>query len=160
MLIRLCLQFITVPLESLRRYLISVALCFLSSQDPDLGDMLSLQRLVIRNTTLQSAVILHTRLERAWIIQVSNAKGGKLWSWCFEIKPRGVFPHQHVNRVRWFNVFCFYFLDFLVFSSDCSPGPGYKIDPRITRAGVDGTPSYSMLGRQRDQRKYIYHTIL
>lgn len=77
-MIRLCLQFITVPLESLRRYLISVALCFLSSQDPDLGDMLSLQRLVIRNTTLQSAVILHTRLERAWIIQVSNAKGGKL----------------------------------------------------------------------------------
>ena len=44
-----------------------------------------------------------------------------------------------------------------MFSSDCSPGPGYKIDPRITRAGVDGTPSYSMLGRQQDQRKYIYH---
>ena len=53
-----------------------------------------------------------------------------------------------------------YFLDFLVFSSDCSPGPGYKIDARITRAGVDGTPSYSMLGRQRDQRKYLYHRIL
>lgn len=47
-----------------------------------------------------------------------------------------------------------------MFSSDCSPGPGYKIDPRITRAGVDGTPSYSMLGRQRDQRKYIYHRTL
>lgn len=38
--------------------------------------MLSLQRLVIRNTTLQSAVIPHTHLERAWIIQVSNAMNG------------------------------------------------------------------------------------
>lgn len=47
-----------------------------------------------------------------------------------------------------------------MFSSDCSPGPGYKIDPRITRAGVDGTPSYSMLGRQRDQRKYFYQTLV
>lgn len=55
--------------------------------------------------------------------------------------------------IQCFNM-VFYVLDFLVFSSDCSPGPGYKIDPRITRAGVDGTPSYSMLGRQQDQRKY------
>lgn len=45
-------------------------------------------------------------------------------------------------------------LDNSMFSSDCSPGPGYKIDPRITRAGVDGTPSYSMLGRQRDQHTF------
>ena len=68
---------------------------------------------------------------------------------------RGVFPH---NMSIEFNVIIFFcVLDFLVFSSDCSPGPGYKIDPRITRAGVDGTPSYSMLGRQRDQRKYIYN---
>ena len=37
--------------------------------------MLSLQRLVIRNTTLQSVVILHTRLDIAWKIQVSNAMG-------------------------------------------------------------------------------------
>lgn len=78
MLIWICLQFITVPLESLRRYLISIALCFLSLQDPGLGDTLSLQRRAIRNTTLQSAVIPHTRLELAWIIQVSNAKDGKL----------------------------------------------------------------------------------
>lgn len=37
--------------------------------------MLSLQRLVIRNTTLQSVVIPHTRLDIAWKIQVSNAMG-------------------------------------------------------------------------------------
>ena len=38
--------------------------------------MPSLQRLVIRNTTLQSVVIPHTRLDIAWKIQVSNAMGG------------------------------------------------------------------------------------
>ena len=113
--------------------------------------MLSLQQLVIRNTTLQSAVIPHTRLERAWIIQVSNAMNGNCDRDVFKLSRVG-FSLTNVNRVQCFNV-SFYFLDLSVFSSDCSPGPGYKIDPRITRAGVDGTPSYSMLGRQRDQRK-------
>ncbi|KAJ7390541.1 Outer dense fiber protein 3B [Desmophyllum pertusum] len=38
-----------------------------------------------------------------------------------------------------------------MFKKDCSPGPGYQVDPRITRKGHDGTPNYSILGRQRDQ---------
>ena len=42
---------------------------------------------------------------------------------------------------------------FSVFKNDCSPGPGYKVDPRTTRAGVDGTPSYSILGREKDRSK-------
>ena len=37
-----------------------------------------------------------------------------------------------------------------MFKKDCSPGPGYFIDPRINRTGRDGTPSYSILGRQKD----------
>ena len=37
-----------------------------------------------------------------------------------------------------------------MFKKDCSPGPGYFIDPLITRDGRDGTASYSILGRQKD----------
>lgn len=33
---------------------------------------------------------------------------------------------------------------------DWSPGPAYYIDPRITRTGMDGTPEYSLLARQKD----------
>lgn len=49
-------------------------------------------------------------------------------------------------------------LDFSVFKKDCSPGPGYQVDPRITRKGHDGTPNYSILGRQRDQCKYTLNS--
>lgn len=41
-------------------------------------------------------------------------------------------------------------LENTMFKKDCSPGPGYFIDPRINRTGRDGTPSYSILGRQKD----------
>uniref|UniRef100_A0A8C7S5N5 Outer dense fiber of sperm tails 3-like 2a n=1 Tax=Oncorhynchus mykiss TaxID=8022 RepID=A0A8C7S5N5_ONCMY len=34
-------------------------------------------------------------------------------------------------------------------SVDCSPGPQYHIDAKMTRFGRVGTPSYSMLGRAR-----------
>ena len=37
-----------------------------------------------------------------------------------------------------------------VFRKDASPGPGYFVDPAISRFGRDGTPSYSILGRQKD----------
>jgi hypothetical protein len=40
-----------------------------------------------------------------------------------------------------------------MFKKDCSPGPGYFIDARISRYGKDGNPSYSILGRQRDPSK-------
>jgi len=41
-----------------------------------------------------------------------------------------------------------------MFRKDCSPGPGYFINPRVTRAGRDGTPSYSILGRQKDPHTF------
>ncbi|EDO39533.1 predicted protein [Nematostella vectensis] len=41
-----------------------------------------------------------------------------------------------------------------MFKKDCSPGPGYRIDPSITKHGKDGTPSYSVLGRQRDPNTF------
>lgn len=41
-----------------------------------------------------------------------------------------------------------------MFKKDCSPGPGYFIDPTITKAGKDGTPSYSILGRQNDPNTF------
>ncbi|XP_070542717.1 ciliary microtubule associated protein 1A-like [Ptychodera flava] len=37
-----------------------------------------------------------------------------------------------------------------MFRKDCSPGPGYYINPRVSRKGKDGTPAYSILGRQKD----------
>lgn len=41
-----------------------------------------------------------------------------------------------------------------MFKKDCSPGPGYFIDPKISRHGFDGNPSYSILGRQKDQNSF------
>ena len=41
-----------------------------------------------------------------------------------------------------------------MFKKDNSPGPGYMVHPSITRYGKDGTPSYSILGRQKDQSKF------
>jgi len=35
-------------------------------------------------------------------------------------------------------------------SKNVSPGPKYSVDPRFTRAGPEGQPKYSMLGRQKD----------
>ena len=43
-----------------------------------------------------------------------------------------------------------------VFRKDCSPGPGYFIEASITRGGKDGTPVYSILGRQKDPSKYFW----
>ncbi|XP_071964643.1 ciliary microtubule associated protein 1A-like [Antedon mediterranea] len=42
-----------------------------------------------------------------------------------------------------------------MFKEDSSPGPGYSINPSVTRHGKDGTPSYSILGRQRDPNTFI-----
>ncbi|XP_077389983.1 outer dense fiber protein 3-like protein 2b isoform X2 [Festucalex cinctus] len=36
---------------------------------------------------------------------------------------------------------------------DCSPGPQYHIDAKMTRLGRDGTPAYSMLGRTKVQKE-------
>lgn len=36
------------------------------------------------------------------------------------------------------------------FTNDCSPGPGYLVNSRITRTGTDGTPQYSLYGRPSD----------
>ena len=60
--------------------------------------------------------------------------------------------HMHVvhNRHN-----CVFFR--AVFRKDCSPGPGYHIDSATTRFGTDGTPSYSILGRQRDQSESCSH---
>ena len=46
-----------------------------------------------------------------------------------------------------------------MFKKDCSPGPGYFIDASIIRTGRDGTPSYSILGRQKDPSKSYYFTL-
>ncbi|XP_037104665.1 outer dense fiber protein 3-like protein 2b [Syngnathus acus] len=40
---------------------------------------------------------------------------------------------------------------------DCSPGPQYHIDAKMTRLGRDGTPAYSMLGRTKLQKE-PFHT--
>ncbi|XP_057696532.1 outer dense fiber protein 3-like protein 2b [Corythoichthys intestinalis] len=39
---------------------------------------------------------------------------------------------------------------------DCSPGPRYHIDAKMTRLGRDGTPAYSMLGRKKAQKKLLH----
>ena len=36
------------------------------------------------------------------------------------------------------------------FSDECSPGPCYSLNPKMFRNGQDGTPHYSLYGRQRD----------
>lgn len=41
-----------------------------------------------------------------------------------------------------------------MFKKDNSPGPGYMVHPSITRYGKDGTPSYSILGRQKDPNSF------
>jgi hypothetical protein len=42
-----------------------------------------------------------------------------------------------------------------MFGKDISPGPVYFIDSRLSRHGKDGTPSYSILGRQRDLNSFM-----
>lgn len=44
---------------------------------------------------------------------------------------------------------CLCFLFSVVVSVDCSPGPRYQIDAKVTRFGRMETPSYSILGRGR-----------
>jgi len=42
-----------------------------------------------------------------------------------------------------------------MFRKDVSPGPRYFINPVITRSGKDGTPAYSILGRQKDPNTFV-----
>nr|XP_054586082.1 outer dense fiber protein 3-like protein 2b [Nothobranchius furzeri] len=44
-----------------------------------------------------------------------------------------------------------------MYSLDSSPGPRYRIDPKITRFGKDGAPSHSILGRTK-KRDALFHT--
>ncbi|RNA25139.1 outer dense fiber 3-like [Brachionus plicatilis] len=37
------------------------------------------------------------------------------------------------------------------FKDECSPGPAYYPNPRITRSGKDGTPAYSLYSRHADK---------
>lgn len=37
------------------------------------------------------------------------------------------------------------------FKDECSPGPAYYPNPRITRSGRDGTPAYSLYSRHNDK---------
>ncbi|KAM6921060.1 outer dense fiber protein 3-like protein 2b [Xenentodon cancila] len=48
-------------------------------------------------------------------------------------------------------------MDNNMYCVDCSPGPRYQVDAKITRFGKDGTPSYSMLGRMKVQKE-LFHT--
>lgn len=45
------------------------------------------------------------------------------------------------------------FLCSLVYGADCSPGPRYLMEEKITRFGKDGTPAYSILGRGKNLGK-------
>ena len=42
-----------------------------------------------------------------------------------------------------------------VYCVDSSPGPRYHVDAKMTRFGRDGTPSFSMLGRMKEQSKFL-----
>lgn len=42
-----------------------------------------------------------------------------------------------------------------MFGKDISPGPAHFINPTITRVGKDGTPAYSILGRQKDPNTFV-----
>ena len=57
---------------------------------------------------------------------------------------------QRISTCRTVNFLKLFLSDF---KNECSPGPKYSINPRVTRGGLDGTPVYSILGQQKDQRK-------
>ncbi|XP_054645318.1 outer dense fiber protein 3-like protein 2b isoform X1 [Dunckerocampus dactyliophorus] len=40
-----------------------------------------------------------------------------------------------------------------MFRVDCSPGPRYHVDAKVTRLGRDGAPAYSILGRAKAQKE-------
>lgn len=40
------------------------------------------------------------------------------------------------------------------FRDDCSPGPCYLLNPKVYKDGTDGTPHYSLYGRQRDSTQF------
>lgn len=40
------------------------------------------------------------------------------------------------------------------FKDECSPGPAYYPNPRITREGKDGTPAYSLYSRHADKNNF------
>ncbi|XP_060072852.1 outer dense fiber protein 3-like [Ylistrum balloti] len=40
------------------------------------------------------------------------------------------------------------------FQDDCSPGPRYLLNSKVYRNGVDGTPHYSLYGRQKDSTQF------
>ena len=58
----------------------------------------------------------------------------------------------YVN-MRYLHLNIFLFFLFSAFKQESSPGPIYRIDSRITKTGMDGTPAYSMLGQTKDQSK-------
>ncbi|XP_002732801.1 ciliary microtubule associated protein 1A-like [Saccoglossus kowalevskii] len=65
----------------------------------------------------------------------------------------GFIKHDHTKHMR--PAYSFgQRLENSMFRKDCSPGPGYYIDPRVTRGGRDGTPAYSILGRQIDPNQF------
>ncbi|XP_069104597.1 ciliary microtubule associated protein 1A-like [Argopecten irradians] len=40
------------------------------------------------------------------------------------------------------------------FRDDCSPGPCYLLNPKVYKDGTDGTPHYSLYGRQKDSSQF------
>lgn len=57
---------------------------------------------------------------------------------------------------KYYNVMlCLFCFDCTVHSIDCSPGPKYHIDAKLTRFGRDGTPAYSIHGRMESRGKSV-----
>lgn len=48
----------------------------------------------------------------------------------------------------------------IVFKKESSPGPKYMVDYHYTRFGRDGTPHYSMLGKNKDMGKMLLVKII
>lgn len=63
--------------------------------------------------------------------------------------------NNYCNRASYMNVKLYNMI--IVFRNDCSPGPSYMVDKKITRFGVDGTPMYSILGRSRNASEKTLH---
>lgn len=40
------------------------------------------------------------------------------------------------------------------FTDDCSPGPSYLVNPRISRHGHSGEPHYSLYSRPKDAKRF------
>lgn len=55
---------------------------------------------------------------------------------------------------------CLFCFDCTVHSIDCSPGPKYHIDAKLTRFGRDGTPAYSIHGRVENRGKSVIQCVI